>query len=171
MLFHKYLKNIRDRVGISLPDLSKKLDASYASARMWEVGVRIAGQEFVHKLETFYELPAGTIQSRIVKISEVKIIYICHSLRSGNIQKNRENISQICKQLSAKYKDILILSPIHTFSYISTDGEQTDVLAQGAELLTLADELWVFGDYKNSEACQLEIRTAKELKIPAMYKK
>lgn len=170
MLFHKYLKNIRSRIGISLQDLSKKVGASYASVRMWEVGSRFPCQEFVYKLESFYELPAATIQNRIVKSREMKIIYICHPLRSGNIQKNRANISQICKQISESHEGILILSPTHNFSYISTEGDQADVLAQCAELLNFADELWVFGDYKNSEGCQLEILTAKELKIPIMYK-
>lgn len=169
MQFHKFLKIIRERAGISLQGLSKKIGASYASARMWETGTRIPCQEFVYKLESLYQLPVGTIQNRIVKNREVRIIYVCHPLRSGNVQKNRENISEICKQITEDYEDTLILSPIHNFSYISTEGDQTDVFAQCAELLNLADELWVFGDYKNSEGCQLEIRTAKELKIPVQY--
>lgn len=170
MQFYKYLKNIRSRVGISLMDLSEKLGASYASIRMWETGTRLPCQEFAYKLEEFYKLPVGTMQSRIVKSREVKIIYVCHPLRAGDVQQNREKVSAICEQIFETYKDTLILSPIHNFSYISTKGDQTEAFSQCAELLTLADELWVFGDHKNSEGCQLEIRTAKELKIPVIYK-
>lgn len=170
MLFNKYLKSVRQRTGTSLLELSQEIGVSYASARLWEVGSRIPSREFIHKLETFYRLPLGTIQSRIVKSNAIKVVYISHPLRGGDVQKNREEVTGICRALYKKYENILIVSPVHNFSYISTETDQTQVLAQCSELLSFADELWVFGDYQNSEGCLLEIRTAKELKIPVIYK-
>lgn len=170
MLFCKYLHRIRKKTGIPLMELAQKIGASYASARLWETGSRLPSQRFVHNLEKFYELPTGTIHQRIQTSQKIKTIYVCHPLRGGDIKHNRDTVSEICKRISEKHKTILVLSPIHNFSYISTEVDQIQVFAQCTELLSLADELWVFGNHEHSEGCLLEIRTATELKIPVIYK-
>jgi hypothetical protein len=111
-----------------------------------------------------------------------KIIYVAHPLRPGFVcseqspreicERNIREITIICNRLLVGHPDWLILSPIHAFSFIDPlcEDERADlVLAHCRRLLELADELWVFGDYKTSEGCQMEILHAKSLGKPIAY--
>jgi hypothetical protein len=111
-----------------------------------------------------------------------KIIYVAHPLRPGLVRSEESpreicerNISEttiICNRLLMEHPDWLILSPIHAFSYVDPlceDERANLILVHCRCLLELADELWVFGDYKTSEGCQMEILHAKSLDKPIVY--
>ena len=109
----------------------------------------------------------------------MKKVYIAHPLL-GPIDKNdreshlpfhnRQDVNQICLNLHLNRDDILILSPIHAFSFISTYN-RVDVFRYCRELMNFADELWVFGEWEASEGCKLEIEWAKERGIPVVFMK
>ncbi len=106
----------------------------------------------------------------------MKTIYIAHPLRGKNadietIFENNITVDTICQNLTAivENKDILILSPVHAFSFVSAVGDQKWVLGQCRKMLSLADEVWVFGDWENSEGCKMEIEHAKRLNIPVVF--
>ncbi|ADE57257.1 DUF4406 domain-containing protein [Aminobacterium colombiense] len=106
----------------------------------------------------------------------MKKIYIAHPLRGKNadietVFENNITVDTICQNLSAivENKDILILSPVHAFSFVSAVGDQKWVLGQCRKMLSLADEIWVFGDWENSEGCKIEIEHAKKLNIPIIF--
>lgn len=97
-------------------------------------------------------------------------IYIAHPLLGDNDdpRKNKHRVSEICREIAGKYPNILILSPIHAFSFLSSlDRERP--LALCRKLLSLADELWVFGDWQTSEGCRKEVEWAKEMGKPVMF--
>lgn len=94
--------------------------------------------------------------------------YICHPLRGKagspeEIKSNLERIDEICKNLSAIYPDVLLLSPLHAFAFYDPRGDQTQVLGQCVAMLERADELWVFGDWKESQGCRMEVEYARRL--------
>ena len=92
----------------------------------------------------------------------MKAVYVSHPLR-GDVQRNFNAVSDICANLKVIYQDLLILSPIHAFSFESVDGPQGWVLGQCLKLIQKADEIWLFGDWQNSVGCGLEREYALQL--------
>ena len=97
----------------------------------------------------------------------MKSVYIAHPLR-GNVNKNIERITEICKQIHGQ-GEIIPLSPIHAFGFVDPAGDQTLVMKYCIKLLSIAEELWVYGDWKNSEGCQIEVCYAKSVGIPIRF--
>jgi hypothetical protein len=54
------------------------------------------------------------------------------------------------------------------FSFIPCFDEKR-ALSMCMEMIHLVDEVWVFGDYKRSEGCRMEINAATEWGIPVHY--
>ena len=101
-------------------------------------------------------------------------VYVAHPLRGGTsdfqvITENMAQADRVLIYLSKEYPDILFLSPIHAFSFVSALGPQEWVLEQCLALLDLADELWVFGDWYSSEVCTMEIEHARKLGIEVLF--
>jgi len=105
----------------------------------------------------------------------VRKVYISHPLRGnlGNnvtgIEANKSRADEICRRISEDHPDVIILSPIHNFGYVSPLGPQDWVLKQCLRLLTLADELWVYGPWRDSEGCRMEITLAEAVGIPVVF--
>lgn len=104
-------------------------------------------------------------------------IYIAHPLLGDMDRKNADRIvpiqnrhraGEICRELVEKHPHVLILSPIHAFAFLDL-LERERSLAFCRELLSLADELWVFGDWRTSEGCRKEIEWAKGMGKPVVF--
>ena len=97
----------------------------------------------------------------------MKSVYICHPLRGKTgtpeeIRGNPEKIDKLCLALAEDFKEHLILSPLHAFSFYDPRGPQEQVMGQCLAMLDKSDELWVFDDWKNSRGCRAEIEYAKQ---------
>lgn len=79
-------------------------------------------------------------------------------------------INFICRCISEKYDDVIIISPIHALSFYDTMDDPKMIITKCLQLLNLCDELWVFGDYLNSTGCLTEVQFAFENNIPISYK-
>lgn len=106
----------------------------------------------------------------------MKKVYIAHPYRGKNgtleeIERNLKNIDIICRNLSddESNSETLLLSPLHTLSFYNHTDDQNMVLRKCKQLMTICDELWVFGDWKYSEGCKEEITVATKLNIPIIY--
>ena len=107
----------------------------------------------------------------------MKKVYVAHPLRGDtrDIQTVFANISKVddlLRRLAAKHENdgILLLSPIHAFAFVSALGPDEWVLEQCRELLSLADEIWVFGDWEHSEGCRMEVEHARNLGMKVIFK-
>lgn len=98
---------------------------------------------------------------------KLKTVYIAHPLR-GNVEQNKEKVTSICKEI-AEQGEVVPLSPIHAFGFMSADGDQTQALQYCINLLSKVDELWVFGKWQWSEGCQMEVDYALKSNIPIKY--
>lgn len=98
----------------------------------------------------------------------MKSVYIAHPLR-GNVKENIKKVDDICQQLHNQ-GEVIPFSPIHAFGFVDPNGDQTQVLEYCKVLLSKADELWVHGNWRNSEGCLIEIDFAKQNGIPVMFK-
>lgn len=100
----------------------------------------------------------------------MKAVYVAHPLR-GDVAENTARITKIIRQLVSKNHDILPLSPIHNFGFL--DPATYDAV-HGMQLcfalLNRAEELWVFGEWWQSEGCQAEICYAGCRGIPIRFK-
>lgn len=98
---------------------------------------------------------------------QAKTVYIAHHLR-GNVQENIERVTSICKDI-AKKGEVIPLSPIHAFGFMSVEGHQTQVMQYCLNLLSKVNELWVFGNWAKSEGCSIEVKYALQNNIPIRY--
>lgn len=93
-------------------------------------------------------------------------VYIAHPLRGerldiAEVERNISRVTELCRHVAEERSDVLILSPIHAFDFVSPLGPQNWVMRQCLALLDVADELWVFGDWERSEGCRMEVAHAR----------
>ena len=97
----------------------------------------------------------------------MKKVYIAHPLR-GNVAVNIKAATEICREISEEGK-VVPFSPLHAFGFLSAEGNQTLAMKFCFALLISCDELWVHGDWKNSEGCKMEIEFARVKGIPCKW--
>ena len=100
-------------------------------------------------------------------MKKMRKIYIAHPLRGewldiAEVERNLSRVTEICRRVAEEHPDVLILSPIHAFGFVSPLEPQDWVMRQCLALLDAADELWVFGDWERSEGCRMEVERARE---------
>lgn len=94
-----------------------------------------------------------------------KLVYICSPYR-GNVEENVKNARAYSLQAMIQHPDVLPIAPHLLFTqYLDdTDPEQRRIgLDAGLDLLSICDELWVYGE--PSEGMAAEIKLAEELDI------
>lgn len=102
-----------------------------------------------------------------MKDTTKKVIYLAHPYRGSSdttLEKIR-NVSEtdnILHKLTVECPDLTVISPVHTFMCLEGLVDGDEILERCFNLLSLADEIWVFGDYKNSKGCLAEIEFAKQ---------
>lgn len=95
-----------------------------------------------------------------------RLVYICSPYR-GNVEENVKNARAYSLKAMIEHPDVLPIAPHLLFTqYLDdTDPEQRRIgLDAGLDLLSICDELWVYGE--PSEGMAAEIRLAEELCIP-----
>lgn len=95
----------------------------------------------------------------------MKKVYIAHPLR-GDVENNIKKVTEICQSLT----NVIPLSPLHNFGYLTPDSDNYHAMQLCFGLLSCADELWVFGNWWNSEGCKAEICFAGCRNIPIRFK-
>lgn len=93
-----------------------------------------------------------------------KVVYISHPY--GNNIHNKSEIEDIIQSLVTIYPNYLFLSPVHSFGFLYSTVDYSIGIEYCLWLLGKSDEMWVFGDYKNSRGCMIEIKCAEESGIP-----
>ena len=88
----------------------------------------------------------------------MKKIYVAHPFQGK--RPNYQAITHICQRL-VKF-GVMPISPVHAFSFLNDkvpeDREKALVFCE--ELIDTADEIWFFGDWKNSVGCTRECTVA-----------
>lgn len=95
-------------------------------------------------------------------------VYICHPF--GGSRENYAAVTQICRALAESDPDIMPVSPVHAFSYLDDAIHREVALKYCLELVGMCDELWVYGDWRNSTGCKAEIAYAKKREIRVLEK-
>lgn len=93
-----------------------------------------------------------------------KVIYISHPY--GGIKENEENVAKIIIHLQKKYPKYLFISPIHAFSYQYHKVDYETGIQKCLWLLYRCDEMWVFGDWKESKGVCREILECEKIHKP-----
>ena len=88
----------------------------------------------------------------------MKCIYVAHPYRGK--KQNKEAITHICQRLVKL--GVMPVSPIHAFGFLHDDipSERHRALEFCEELLTMSDELWLFGEWEKSNGCVMERNVA-----------
>lgn len=98
----------------------------------------------------------------------MKIVYIAHPI-SGDIEGNLAKIRKVVKSINLEYSHIVPFVPYYA-DVVSLDDTDSEQRARGIQndhrLLPLAQEVWLFGDWRKSSGCCVEVRLALDLGIP-----
>ena len=100
-------------------------------------------------------VPRSLTQSRI-------FVYVATPLRGqypnceDEISLNYERADVILRTIARNYAQVVPLSPLHAFRFMSASGSQDRAMDLCGDLLSLCHELWLFGDWKKSEGCSEE---------------
>lgn len=92
------------------------------------------------------------------------IVYISHPY--GGRGENKEKVAKIIKKLTKEYPHHLFISPVHSFGYEYHDLDYQAGIDHCLWLLEKCDEMWVFGDWKNSKGCNMEVEYCVRQRIP-----
>ena len=99
----------------------------------------------------------------------MKIVYIAHPI-SCNIEANLKAIIAIIRIINLTMPNVVPLAPYYTDILALDDSipaERKRGIANDTHIIrTCIDELWVYGDYENSNGCMAEIALCQELNIP-----
>ena len=96
----------------------------------------------------------------------MKKIYIAHPYLGRLSNKNR--IADICTTVANM--GYLPISPVHALDFLddSIPAEREKALELCKELIKVCDQVWLFGDWRNSEGCSAEVAAAKGWGIPVL---
>ena len=92
------------------------------------------------------------------------LTYISHPFQDK--LSNMKEIEDIIEELQKKYPQRIFISPVHCFCFLYKKLSYGDGIKWCLELLKRCDEMWVYGDYKNSRGCNTEIKFCKDNNIP-----
>lgn len=94
----------------------------------------------------------------------MKCIYLAHPY--GGKKQNKEAITHICQRLVKL--GVMPVSPVHAFDFLHDNlpSERHMALEFCEELVTMADELWLFGEWEKSDGCLMERNVALTEFIP-----
>ncbi len=113
---------------------------------------------YLEKYEELYK------SINVDKNKENKIIYVSHPY--GGNEENKNNIEKVVISMRKRFPKYTFVSPVHCFGYLYNDTNYEEGLDMCLKLMDICDEVWVFGDYKESKGCVAEIETAKNKDMP-----
>lgn len=94
----------------------------------------------------------------------MKKVYISHPFKDDR-EGNFREVTRICSAIAQTHETVMPVSPIHMFSFL--DDEEPDqrekALGYCLNLINDCDEVWVFGEWKDSEGCVKEVKMARLL--------
>lgn len=96
-----------------------------------------------------------------------KLIYISHPY--GGDEANANKIANIIRELNQKDCTKTYVSPVHTFGFLYDEVSYDDGLKMCIDLLSVCDEMWVFGEFESSRGCKAEITYCNQQGIPVQY--
>ena len=96
-----------------------------------------------------------------------RIVYVAHPL-AGDVLGNMREVIQICRDISRLYTGTVPVTPLLAFSFLREPDERELALEYCLTLLERCDELWLTGDWRNSEGCRMELERARELGMPVV---
>lgn len=94
----------------------------------------------------------------------MKVVYICHPFRSDQA-RNARRVRSLCR--AAVRTNQIPLAPQILLPQFLDEGSERDLaIACCLRLVSLADEVWVFGH--PTQGMRVEIRKARRLGIPVI---
>jgi hypothetical protein len=97
----------------------------------------------------------------------IKRVFISHPFR-GDTAGNIKKVARICRKIAEHQKDVIPYSPIHAFSYLDDALHRELALDYCLDMLSLCDQLWVYGDWRKSAGCMEEVKSARALGMPVL---
>lgn len=101
-----------------------------------------------------------------------KLIYVA-SPYDGD-EKQIETVENVIRELIKDDKknrryDIVYISPLKAFNWLSDTIDKDEMLDYSLKLLTLANEIYVLPEYELSESVNQQVGIAKLLGLPITY--
>lgn len=104
------------------------------------------------------------------KIQVKKLVYISHP--SSGLEENTKDIEKIIRKLYSVdeiFNEYCFVSPVHNYGFMYHDVAYDRGLSYCTDLLYFCEEIWVFGDWKNSTGCKAEVELSYKLGIKVRF--
>ena len=95
---------------------------------------------------------------------KIKTVFFSHPFR-GDEQENDKKVDKICKNILKDTEDILPLSPLHLFSFMSANPVyESLIMSVCFNMIDIADEVWFFkyGELSEGQIQELEYAKSKD---------
>lgn len=107
-------------------------------------------------------------------MKDKKVIYLSHPYRgkTDTEEEKRHNVKCvdiIMQYLTVNENDLIVISPVHSFLCLEGIVSGEFIMNKCFSLLAICDEIWVYGDWENSDGCKQEINFANESDIPIRF--
>ena len=100
-------------------------------------------------------------------VNKKKLIYISHP--SSGLEENTraiENIIRILYSNDVLFDNYCFVSPVHCYGFMYNDVEYEKGIQFCLDLLDNCDGMLVFGDWKSSRGCNMEVKHCESNDIP-----
>ena len=107
-----------------------------------------------------------------MNLNDTRLIFVVSPSDEGD--KSLETVKEVIGQLIKDDKtnrrdDIVYVSPLNTFNWMSDIVDKDDLINCNLKLLTKCDEVYVLPNYELDELCSQVIGVAKLLGLPITY--
>ena len=94
----------------------------------------------------------------------MKMVYIAHPFQGKH--ENVADAERIILKLLKQYPDVTYYSPLHATGFFYHELSYEKGMEHCFEALSRCDELWLFGGWRDSKGCNLELQYATDHGIP-----
>ena len=107
-----------------------------------------------------------------VSLNDSKLVFVVSPSDEGD--KSLETVKEIINQLikddkKNKRDDLIYISSLNTFGWLSDTIDKDDLINCNLKLLTKCDEVYVLPNYELDELCSQVIGVSKLLGLPITY--
>ena len=106
----------------------------------------------------------------LMNINDIKLVFVVSPSDDGQERTIKEVINQLIKDdKKNKRDDLIYISSLNTFGWLSDTIDKDDLINCNLKLLTKCDEVYVLPNYELDELCSQVIGVAKLLGLNITY--
>lgn len=159
----KIIRKQRILSGWRAGEFAKKIGVNANTVTRWEKRRGTPSIAKIIEIESLFNMEHGSLLS-LLEVAENgtdKTVFVVFS-PAINYDEPLKELDTICRNIIKRYPSYVIFSPQNAFSFYPKNWDSNWAFKScKTVLLYLADEVWTFGSWQDSEECCLQVNFAK----------